>query len=104
VYELAGIVLLVDWGIQTVRGKLGHAPSKWFGRYKIKQGITDSRKTFHSFRHTLIDDLRDAGVQDSLIKRIAGHEDGAVTFSIYGSRSPLKAMLDALHHIIVTDA
>lgn len=85
--------------LEAVRGKLGHAPSKWFGRYKTKQGITDPRKTFHSFRHTLIDDLRDAGVQDSLIKRIAGHEDVAVTFSIYGSRSPLKAMAEALDHI-----
>jgi integrase len=85
--------------LEPVRGKLGHAPSKWFGRYKVKRGITDPKKTFHSFRHTLIDDLRDFGVQDSLIKRIAGHEDGAVTFSIYGSRSPMKAMLDALRHI-----
>jgi hypothetical protein len=39
-------------------------------------------------------------VQDSLIKPIAGHEDGAVTFSIYGSRSPLKAISAALRHII----
>lgn len=85
--------------LEAVRGKLGHAPSKWFGRYKTKLGITDTRKTFHSFRHTLIDDLRDAGVQDSLIKRIAGHEDGAVTFSIYGSRSPLRAMAEALSQI-----
>jgi integrase len=85
--------------LEPVRGKLGHAPSKWFGRYKVKREITDPKKTFHSFRHTLIDDLRDSGVQDSLIKRIAGHEDGAVTFSIYGSRSPLKAMVDALRHI-----
>lgn len=85
--------------LEPVRGKLGHAPSKWFGRYKTKRGITDPRKTFHSFRHTLIDDLRDAGVQDSLIKRIAGHEDGAVTFSIYGSRSPLKAMAEAMQKI-----
>ncbi len=85
--------------LEAVRGKLGHAPSKWFGRYKTKLGITDPRKTFHSFRHTLIDDLREAGVQDSLIKRIAGHEDGAVTFSIYGSRSLLKAMAAALSQI-----
>lgn len=89
--------------LEAVRGKLGHAPSKWFGRYKTKLGITDTRKTFHSFRHTLIDDLRDAGVQDSLIKRIAGHEDGAVTFSIYGSRTPLRAMLDALVQINLHD-
>jgi integrase len=83
----------------AVRGKLGHAPSKWFGRYKQGMGINNPRKTFHSFRHTLIDDLRDAGVQDSLIKRIVGHEDASVTFSIYGSRNPLKAMVDALQHI-----
>lgn len=87
--------------LEGVRGKPGHAPSKWFGRYKTRLGITDPRKTFHSFRHTLIDDLRDAGVQDSLIKRIAGHEDGAVTFSIYGSRSLLKAMAKAMLQIKV---
>ena len=85
--------------LEPVRGKLGHAPSKWFGRYKTKRGIDDSKKTYHSFRHTLIDDLRDAGVQDSLIKRIVGHEDSAVTFGVYGSRTPLKAMLEALQHI-----
>lgn len=86
----------------AVRGKLGHAPSKWFGRYKIKLGITDPKKTFHSFRHTLIDELRDAGVQDSLIKRIAGHEDSAVTFGIYGSRTPLRAMTEALRHVKIS--
>ncbi|SET43776.1 site-specific integrase [Pseudomonas graminis] len=85
--------------LRPVRGKLGHAPSKWFGRYKTKQGITDPKKTFHSFRHTMIDDLRDAGVQDSLIKRIAGHEDSAVTFGIYGSRPPLNAMINAIMQI-----
>jgi integrase len=85
--------------LEAVRGKLGHAPSKWFGRYKIKQGITDPKKTFHSFRHTLIDELRDSGVQDSLIKRIVGHEDSSATFGIYGSRTPLRAMVEALTHV-----
>ena len=82
--------------LEAVRGKLGHAPSKWFSRFKTKLGITDTRKTFHSFRHTFIDDLRDAAVQDSLIKRMVGHEDSSVTFGIYGSRLPLAAMRDAL--------
>ncbi len=85
--------------LEAVRGKLGHAASKWFGRYKAKLGVTDPRKTYHSFRHTFIDDLRDAGVQDSLIKRMVGHEDGSVTFGIYGSRTPLKAMVEALGYI-----
>ncbi|WP_033729076.1 site-specific integrase [Pseudomonas putida] len=82
--------------LEAVRGKRGHAASKWFGRYKAKHGITDPRKTFHSFRHTFIDDLRDAGVQDSLIKRMVGHEDSSVTFGIYGSRTPINAMVEAL--------
>lgn len=85
--------------LEAVRGKLGHAPSKWFSRYRIKMGVSDPKKTFHSFRHTMIDDLRDAGVQDSLIKRIAGHEDSAVTFGVYGSRIPIKAMVEALGHL-----
>jgi integrase len=85
--------------LEPVRGKLGHAPSKWFSRYRTKMGVSDPKKTFHSFRHTMIDDLRDAGVQDSLIKRIAGHEDSAVTFGVYGSRIPIKAMVDALGHL-----
>lgn len=85
--------------LEPVRGKLGHAPSKWFSRYRTKMGITDPKKTFHSFRHTMIDDLREANVQDSLIKRIAGHEDSAVTFGVYGSRIPIKAMAEALAHL-----
>ncbi|MCY1286519.1 Phage integrase family protein [compost metagenome] len=85
--------------LEATRGKFGHAPSKWFSRYKTKLGITDTRKTFHSYRHTFIDDLREAEVQDSLIKRMVGHEDGSVTFGVYGSRLPLKAMLAAISKI-----
>ena len=87
--------------LEPVRGKRGHAPSKWFSRYKAKVGIKDGKKTFHSFRHTIIDDLRDAGTPDSLIKRIVGHEDSAVTFGVYGSRIPLKAMRNAIEGLDV---
>lgn len=85
--------------LEPTRGKYGHAPSKWFGRFKSKMGLTNPRKTFHSFRHTFVDDLREAGVQDSLIKRMAGHEDNAVTFGVYGSRVLLNAMREALNLI-----
>lgn len=88
--------------LEATRGKYGHAPSKWFSRHKTKLGINDPRKTFHSFRHTFIDDLREAGVQDSLIKRMAGHEDSSVTFGVYGSRLPLKAMLEAVKNLLPT--
>jgi len=90
--------------LEPTRGKYGHAPSKWFSRYKTKMGITDPRKTFHSFRHTFIDDLREAGVQDSLIKQMVGHEDGSVTFGVYGSRLQVTAMRQALNAIEIDQA
>lgn len=85
--------------LKPTRGKYGHAPSKWFSRYRVKVGVSNLRKTFHSFRHTFIDDLREAGVQDSLIKQMVGHEDHSVTFRVYGSRLQLNAMLKALQFI-----
>jgi hypothetical protein len=36
--------------------------------------IRDPSQTPRSFCHTLIDDLEDAGVQDSFIKRVVGHK------------------------------
>lgn len=62
-------------------------------------GINDPEKSFHSFRHTMIGDLREAGLQDSLIKRIAGYEDSAVPFGRYGSRIPIKAMVEAIQNL-----
>lgn len=35
-------------------------------------------------------------MQVAPIRRIAGHDDAAVTFSVQGSRSPLKKTLGAL--------
>jgi integrase len=87
--------------LKPTRDKYGHAPSKWFSRYRVKVGINDPRKTFHSFRHTFIDDLREAGVQDSLVKQMAGHDDRSVTFKVYGSRLQLTAMLRAVQFIDV---
>ena len=82
--------------LAPTRDKLGHAPSKWFSRYRHKLGITDPKKTFHSFRHSFIDDMRELGVQDSLVKRMVGHTDASTTFGIYGSRTPIKAMSVAI--------
>jgi len=94
--------LFPDLPATPSQGKLGTEPSKWFRKYRHKHGVTSTKKTFHSFRHTFIDDLRDSGAQDSIIKRLVGHEDGSVTFKHYGSRSPIRAMLKAISHITLT--
>ena len=52
--------------------------SKWFGRYLGVYGITDSRKVFHSFRHSFVDALRLAGVGDEINIALLGHSDPSV--------------------------
>ena len=82
------------------RNKYGHQPSKWFGRYKTGIGITDSRKVFHSFRHTLAERLRQKRVNDYEIKAILGHATGSITHDIYGSdQTALDAIQEALHEL-----
>ena len=57
-----------------------------------------TKKTFQSFRHK-VDELRDTAVQDLLIKRIVGHGYAALTLGECGSRIPIKAMVEAIHHL-----
>lgn len=66
------------------RDGYGARVSKWFTRYRKKCGITESGKVFHSFRHTLTDELKQAGVSLEVAKAIIGHEDESETFGRYG--------------------
>lgn len=82
------------------RDKFGHQPSKWFGRYKTKLGITDNKKVFHSFRHTMVERLRQKRINDYEIKAILGHSSGSITHDIYGSdRTPLNSIQEALQEL-----
>ena len=58
--------------------------SKWWGRYTHDLGITDPKKVFHSFRHTVKRRLRDAKVDKTLRDAIQGHaiDDVAETYGL----------------------
>jgi integrase len=87
--------------------KYSHDVSKWFGRFKSRVGITDSSKTFHSFRHSVIDRLRATQAPDYAIKEIVGHSDSSTTHAVYGSKNPVPLAAtvaaidygDALSHV-----
>lgn len=66
------------------RDGYGHTVSKWFQRFRKRVGITDEGKVFHSFRHTVIDRLKQAGIPKERIAALVGHEDDSVTFGRYG--------------------
>lgn len=50
--------------------------SKWFGRHLDTLHITSKSKVFHSFRHLFKDLCRNAGLDDSAVDQICGHEPG----------------------------
>ena len=52
--------------------------TKWFHRYLNSIGLTDSRKVFHSFRHTFKDALRAANVTEDLNDALCGQRNNSV--------------------------
>ncbi|MGO9400356.1 MAG: tyrosine-type recombinase/integrase [Xanthobacteraceae bacterium] len=64
---------------QVAPGTTGaRAFSKWFGRYVGAQGVTDTAKVFHSFRHNFTDALRVADVAEGVSRALVGHAQGGV--------------------------
>ena len=61
-------------------------PSRWFSGLRETLGFNDAkgRKDFHSFRHTVADNLKQRGVAESFIGGILGHTTGGITFTRYG--------------------
>jgi integrase len=64
-------------------GKPGGYFSQWFGTLRKSLGIPDSI-VFHSFRHTARSTLSSAGVPETVIDRLMGHESqGSVGAKVY---------------------
>jgi integrase len=62
--------------------------SRWFGRYLRAQGVTDTNKVFHSFRHRFKDEARTGRVEKEVHNALMGQADGTV-----GERYGAKEML-----------
>jgi integrase len=59
----------------------------------------EERKSFHSFRKTSANDLKDAGVVSELRADILGHGGKNITEERYASAAKLKQMLEALEKL-----
>lgn len=69
--------------------------SQWYGRHLDSLGITARSKVFHSFRHLFKDLCRNAGLDDSAIDQICGHEPGTV-----GGRYGTGRRIDVLSELV----
>lgn len=73
--------------------KLGQKMTNEFTKFRRRLGIEDG-KNFHSFRHSLIDNLRNHGVSDEQIGYIVGHKDQKSMTGLYGGDVWLTTLSD----------
>ena len=79
-------------------GRLGHAYSKGFTRYREAVGLRRTGLDFHSFRHTATTLMHQAGVERSVIDHVTGHASGGET-ARYTKGSTVRQMSDAIGRI-----
>jgi integrase len=72
----------------------GTAVSRWFQRFRERVGLTGKtgKKDFHSFRHTFIDNLKQAQADMTLVGELVGHASGSITWSRYGKPYRAKTL------------
>lgn len=69
---------------------------RWFGTYNRREISSDKKKTFHSIRHSVSNQLKQAGVAPDLISELLGHKVHSISINRYSSRFSPKIMLEAL--------
>ncbi len=73
--------------------------SKWWRSYaRGTVGIADTRKVFHSFRHTFIRQCRECGIEEEQRIAITGHAGGTVGRA-YGGHYPLRPLAEAMQKL-----
>jgi integrase len=75
-----------------------HAPSKWFGGYRKRCGITTPELDFHSLRVTFISALLNQGSPQVQVAQLVGHEKGLITGDVYFDPDvqPLSRLVELL--------
>jgi integrase len=86
--------------LKISRDGYGQSFSKSFGKFNRKYVTDDPKKVFHSFRHTLADQLKQKGQQEVLICQIIGHKyEGSESMTRYAKPYPPKVLHKALTEV-----
>lgn len=83
--------------IKSATKQLTAPYSKWFGNYKRKAlGITNKRKTFHSFRHGFKDACRISNILREHHNKLTGHGNKSEGDNYGDELYPLKPLSEAM--------
>ncbi|WP_157826707.1 site-specific integrase [Colwellia sp. 12G3] len=89
--------LFHEW--RPVRGSYSHAGSRWFSRNNpFKSGVKGEKADvdFHSLRHTVATELKQAGVPSQYAAQILGHSNGNITYDRYGKSINIASLMEAV--------
>lgn len=83
------------------RDGYGHYASRWFERLRTKLGLTHTGKKidFHSFRHTVADELKQANTAEHITAALLGQVNDNITYGRYGKEVPLATISKALNNV-----
>lgn len=85
--------------LTRVGNRYGHHVSLWFKKFREGCGVVApaQRKTFHSFRHTVVNHLLDQDVPLVSVAGLLGHSIPGVTMQVYKKPlTPKKVLKDAV--------
>ncbi|MCS5707939.1 site-specific integrase [Candidatus Berkiella cookevillensis] len=86
--------------LKKVKDNYSHYATKWFCRTYIKKcGIDDTRKVYHSFRHTVAQRLTNSNVPREIVGAILGHHDASQTTGRYGDGFSLQILKEAIEKL-----
>lgn len=94
-YASRAKMLFPDLTFSKGKQRWGNEFGKKYNTYIKNIKLRVGREDFHSFRHTLTDALRAAGIPTDIITSITGHKDGRIIAG-YGKGFTLKQRYDAL--------
>jgi integrase len=89
-------------GRSSKPGKLGPRLGDAFNRWRKRLGIVRPKVCFHSFRHTVGDRLRKAGVSEDDRSALVGWKDKHIASRVYGHNGPglkrLQVIIEKLRY------
>ncbi|EQA8945734.1 tyrosine-type recombinase/integrase [Serratia marcescens] len=90
-------------GLRLMKNGYGEQVSKWFNRTLLPKVLADREGlAFHSFRHTVGNQLKQHGIELAYAQAIMGHSSGSITYDRYAKEVEVDRLAGALQNTLMT--